>query len=313
MKQSWKLFAVPVAVLGVASPMMTSCNALNEIAKDPSKLAEAAEGCPEFEKGDFSGIQLDAKLRGLLEASAKFDKVAAEMEVGVIQSCAELGKALKMKDDELKAEAKDGDGAKKVCGAVAAKLDTWMKANVEAGISVTITPPKCYADIDTMTKCFEECGSPVSPASSRRRARVARSPASAAASARALARSSRAPRAARARAPEAAPASATSASRASAAATARASATARTRRASAPASARAPATRKPRVAAAVSARALAARAARSKRRRRAAAVAARQLRRGVQGAELLGRVQAAEGQHRVPGLLRREGPGEPQV
>ena len=163
MKQSWKLFAVPVAVLGVASPMMTSCNALNEIAKDPSKLAEAAEGCPEFEKGDFSGIQLDAKLRGLLEASAKFDKVAAEMEVGVIQSCAELGKALKMKDDELKAEAKDGDGAKKVCGAVAAKLDTWMKANVEAGISVTITPPKCYADIDTMTKCFEECGSPVSP------------------------------------------------------------------------------------------------------------------------------------------------------
>ncbi|NUP10329.1 MAG: hypothetical protein HOW73_30130 [Polyangiaceae bacterium] len=163
MKQSWKVLALPVVVLGVGSPMLASCEALNSVAKDPTKLAEAAEGCPEFDKGDFSGIQLDAKLRGLLDASAKFDKVAADMEMGLIQSCGELGKALKMNEADLKAEPKDGEGAKKVCGAVAGKLDAFMKANASAKISVTVTAPKCYADIDAMTKCFEECGSPVSP------------------------------------------------------------------------------------------------------------------------------------------------------
>lgn len=156
----WKVAALPTVVFAVASPMLVNCEALNDIAKDPSKLKDVAEGCPEFEKGDFSGFQIDAKLKGLLNASAEFDKVAADMETGLIEACGELGKALKIPEADLKAEAKDGEGAKKVCGAVADKLSAFMKAN--SSITVSISEPTCRADINAMTDCFKECGSPVS-------------------------------------------------------------------------------------------------------------------------------------------------------
>ncbi len=159
----WKVAALPAVMFGLMSPMLTNCDTLKGIASDPTKLAEAAEGCPEFEKGDFSGLQIDAKMKGLLDAAAKFDKLAMEVEVGLIESCAELGKALKVPEAELKAEPKDGEGAKKVCGAVGAKLDAFMKANASLNIGITLTAPKCYADIDAMTKCLGDCGSPVSP------------------------------------------------------------------------------------------------------------------------------------------------------
>ncbi len=159
----WKAAAAPAVLCIVASPMFANCEALQGIAKDPTSLADAASGCPEFESGDFSGLKIDAKLKGLLGAASKFDKLVTEVEVGLIEACGELGKALKMPEAELKAEPKDGEGAKKVCGAVAAKLEGFMKANASASLSLTITPPKCYADIDAMTSCFAECGSPVSP------------------------------------------------------------------------------------------------------------------------------------------------------
>lgn len=159
----WKVVALPVALFGVASPMLANCDALSGLAKDPSKLGELAEGCPEYDKADFSGMQLDAKMKGLLDASAKFDKLAVEMELGLIESCGELGKALGMKEEELKAEPGGGEGAKKACEAVAGKLDAFMKANLDAKLSITITPPKCYASIDAMTSCLADCGSPVSP------------------------------------------------------------------------------------------------------------------------------------------------------
>lgn len=159
----WKIAALPLVVFGVASPMLVNCDAINQVANDPTKLKDVAEGCPEFDKGDFSGLSLDPKMRGLLEASAKFEKTAVELESGIIEACAEIGKALKMSDGDLKATAKDGEGAKKVCGAVAAKLDAFMSANAEAKIMVRVEPPKCGADIEAMSDCFKECGSPVTP------------------------------------------------------------------------------------------------------------------------------------------------------
>ena len=165
-RRSIKAVLAPLAVLGLASPLLANCSggfALpgGDLAGD---LAGAAEGCPEFEKADFSGMaKLDAQAKGFLEASAKFTGLVKEMEVGLIASCDELGKALEMKDEELKADAKDGEGAKKVCGAVSAKLEAFMKANAEAQITIELTEPKCYADVETMMGCFGDCGSPIQP------------------------------------------------------------------------------------------------------------------------------------------------------
>ncbi len=162
----WKLAAMPVALVVVASPLLANCSG-GLPGLDGSALGDVAgamEGCPEFEKGDFSGVaKLDASAKGFLEASAKFTALVKEMEVGLIEACGELGKALDVPEAELKAEPKDGEGAKKVCGAVSAKLDAFMKANADAQLSIELTAPKCYADVDTMMKCFGDCGSPVQP------------------------------------------------------------------------------------------------------------------------------------------------------
>jgi hypothetical protein len=83
------------------------------------------------------------------------------MEAGLIASCGKLGKDLGMSDAELKAEAGGGKGAEKVCGAVSAKIKGIMKANADAKLSIDMQPPKCYADIEVMQKCFADCGSPV--------------------------------------------------------------------------------------------------------------------------------------------------------
>jgi hypothetical protein len=83
------------------------------------------------------------------------------MEVDLIASCGELGKAIGMADADVTATPSGGDGAKKVCGAVAAKVSSMLSANADAKLSVDIGAPKCYADITVMQKCFEGCGSPV--------------------------------------------------------------------------------------------------------------------------------------------------------
>ncbi len=162
----WKLAAMPAALIVVASPLIANCSGgLPGIGGGAlGDVAGAMEGCPEFEKGDFSGVaNLDASAKGFLEASAKFSALVKEMEVGLIDACGELGKALDVPEAELKAEPKDGEGAKKVCGAVAAKLDAFMKANADAQLEIELVAPKCYADVDTMMKCFGECGSPIQP------------------------------------------------------------------------------------------------------------------------------------------------------
>lgn len=172
----WKMVAMPVVVLGLASPMLANCGAikgkggLNVDAGVVGDVADAAKGCDEFDKGeiaklDFSakgGAALNGQIKAFLDASAKLKDATAKMEVGLVESCGKLGKDLGMKEDELKAEPKgDGKAAEKVCTAVAGKVKAMVDATAKGKITFTVVEPKCYEDIDAMTKCFEECGSPI--------------------------------------------------------------------------------------------------------------------------------------------------------
>lgn len=173
----WKMVAMPVVVLGLASPMLANCSALGGgklggglgggVVGD---LADAAQGCDEFDAGDIAkldfsakgGAALNGQIKAFLDASAKLKDATAKMEIGLVESCAQLGKDLGMKEEETKAEPKgDGKAAEKVCTAVAAKVKATIDATAKGQLTLTITEPKCYADIDTMMKCFDECGSPI--------------------------------------------------------------------------------------------------------------------------------------------------------
>lgn len=176
----WKMVAMPVVVLGLASPMLANCGVVG--GAGGGKLGgglggglvgdamEAAQGCDEFDKGDIAKLDFSAKgggalngqIKAFLDASAKLKDATAKMEIGLVESCGKLGKDLGMKDEEVKAEPKgDGKAAEKVCTAVAAKVKAAVDASAKGKLTLTIEEPKCYADIDVMMKCFDECGSPI--------------------------------------------------------------------------------------------------------------------------------------------------------
>lgn len=170
----WKLVAMPVVVLGLASPML-ACESLGGAKLGGGggvlgDIAEGAQGCDEFDKGEISkldfsakgGAQLSGQIKAFLDASAQLKDATLKMEVGLVESCGQLGKDLGMKEEEVKGEAKgDGKTAEKICTAVAGKVKAMIDATAKGKLTLKVEEPKCFADIDTMLKCFDECGSPV--------------------------------------------------------------------------------------------------------------------------------------------------------
>ena len=168
----WKLVAMPAVVLGLASPMLANCSGgipgAGNLPGPAGDLAAAAGGCDELKTGDIAKIEIkgaaEAKVKGFLEGAYGLNKALVDMEIGLVASCGQLGKDLGMAEDKLKAEPNgDGKAGEKVCAAVAAEVKAKLAANADAKLAVAIEPPKCYADIDTMTKCLGDCGSPVDP------------------------------------------------------------------------------------------------------------------------------------------------------
>lgn len=157
----WKVVATPVVVFGLFSPLLVNCAAL--------EAAQKAAGldCPAMDTGDFAslkfsgGVKVEGKVKGFLSAAYDLKKIAVDMEAGLMASCGKLGKDIGVTDAEMKAEAGGGKGAEKVCGAVAAKISGMLKADASAKLSLDIGAPKCSVDVDVMSKCFGDCGSPV--------------------------------------------------------------------------------------------------------------------------------------------------------
>jgi hypothetical protein len=105
----WKLVAMPVVVLGLASPMLANCSAIgggklggNVGGGLVGDAMDAAQGCDEFDSGDIAkldfsakgGAQLNGQIKAFLDASAKLKDATAKMEVGLVESCGQLGKDL---------------------------------------------------------------------------------------------------------------------------------------------------------------------------------------------------------------------------
>lgn len=155
--------ALPFAVLAISAPLLVNCGSLKNLPGPAGDLADAAGGCDEFAAGNFGSLKADAKAMGFLEASFNFKKLTVDLEADLIASCAELGKAIGADEASLKAEPNDGEGAKKVCGAVSAKIDGILKASAGAKLDISVEKPECFADIEALNKCYSTCGAAVSP------------------------------------------------------------------------------------------------------------------------------------------------------
>jgi hypothetical protein len=158
-----KLATLPFAVLVVAAPFLLDCGQLKGLPGPAGDIADAAGGCDEFAAGNFGSLKADAKAMGFLEASYNFKKLTIDLEADLIASCAELGKAIGVAGDNLKGEPQDGEGAKKVCGAVSAKIDAVIKGAGSGGLTLDIQKPECFASIEALNECYSTCGAAVSP------------------------------------------------------------------------------------------------------------------------------------------------------
>jgi hypothetical protein len=156
----WKNVSGPLLLVGLAAPALVNCDGLPGI---------PGADCPGLKDGNFASLQIQgsadvqAKLKGFLEAVYSFDKLAAEMEVDLIASCQELGKAIGMDEAALKAEPSGGEGAKKVCAAVAGEVKAKLSAAGNAKLSVELGEPRCEVSIEAMNTCLADCGAAVQP------------------------------------------------------------------------------------------------------------------------------------------------------
>lgn len=158
----WKKVSAPILLVGLASPTLVNCDMLGAL---------PGMDCPAMKDGNFAALkfeasgEVNAKLKGFLEAVYSLDQLAVEMETGLIASCGELGVAIGMSEAETKAEPSGGEGAKKVCAAVAAKVSGTLEASAGVSLSLDIGEPSCSADIDALMECYGDCGVSVDPGS----------------------------------------------------------------------------------------------------------------------------------------------------
>lgn len=154
-----KKLSGPLLVVGLASPLMlVNCNG----------LPIPGGSCDELDTGNFASFTLEgvapdvtANIKGFVEASFNLNKLTVDLETDLIAVCGELGKAAGMGEEEVKAEPKEGEGATKVCEAVAAKVKGMLSGAGE--LKVEIGEPSCYVPIDAMVECYKGCGAAVSP------------------------------------------------------------------------------------------------------------------------------------------------------
>jgi hypothetical protein len=159
--QFWKTVSGPILLVGLASPALMNCDALGGML--PSCKALETKDLAQLKLQGDAGVQ--GTVKGFLGAVIGLDDFVVELETGLIASCAEIGKGLKMSEAELTAEPKGGDGAKKVCDAVIAKIDGILKASGNAELELQFDPPRCDADIEALEACWAGCDAAFKPGS----------------------------------------------------------------------------------------------------------------------------------------------------
>ncbi|MBW2457284.1 MAG: hypothetical protein JRI68_22440 [Deltaproteobacteria bacterium] len=125
--------------------------------------------CDQLKSGNFAslkvvgGAEVKGKVVAFLESVVLLDRLVVAMETDLIKSCGELGYAIGIPAHELTAKPNGGKGAEAVCAKVSAKIEAVLEANANAELTVSLSPPRCYADVTAMTSCMAGCGAVIEP------------------------------------------------------------------------------------------------------------------------------------------------------
>ncbi len=171
----WKLVALPLAVAGLASPLLASCEHTSTV--DPASPATVGSAvvpaCQEMKTGNFATLVFTSpndagpplptageNVRHLLAQAYRLTKTMPALEKDLIDACAELGRAASVFEGDLKADPDEGHGAEKVCNAAAGKVGLMFRAAKEAKIilDLSVEPTRCFVDVAQARNCLTDCG-----------------------------------------------------------------------------------------------------------------------------------------------------------
>ncbi len=104
--------------------------------------------------GNYASTNIGKQIKAFLKATNALDKAVHDAENHVKLACIDMGKELEMSDGDLKGDTK------KVCNAVATKLDATLKASVkaEAKLEIEYKPAVCTIDASVQARAQAACG-----------------------------------------------------------------------------------------------------------------------------------------------------------
>lgn len=166
----WKLALAPLALMGVASPLLVHCGKPPPAVYVPPKEApHVIETCDELAAGKLADVPISAppdaqaRIRSLLGESRRIIDNAVAVENELMEACRVLGRGAGAFDEELKGKPDKGHGAEKVCAVAVAKaqkiLDDSKAAKVK--IQIEFDQPLCFVDVGVIKQCLIDCGSKV--------------------------------------------------------------------------------------------------------------------------------------------------------
>lgn len=154
-----RLAALPVLGLALMSPLFVNCSSAED-------LKDLASGCDEMGlaiKGDATAIgklDVDAKVKVALQATADLKAMADAMVAGVGKACVGIATDLGVTDTwTAKGDATSTAYVEEACKAATAKIDAIMQAGVSAGcsFSLAIQGGQCSADFKAQAACDAQC------------------------------------------------------------------------------------------------------------------------------------------------------------
>lgn len=125
--------------------------------------AVAGAACPEWQRGNAMGARfggdaaLDAQIGAFVQAAYDLHAAVTKAQAQVLESCRAMGRELRADPQALQDE-----DPRRVCGAVAARIDGILRAGVQ--VDVRTVPPRCTVDASFEANCQGRCSTRLEPA-----------------------------------------------------------------------------------------------------------------------------------------------------
>ena len=151
-----KWVAWPTVILGLSVPTLMDCSA----AKD---AADLASGCDELNQGATAVgmLDIDAKLKAFVVASADLQTVATRIKADVKAACVDMATRLGA-TDTWTAKGDSDDAITEACNQASAKVTEILNANANANLTVSISGGECTVNADVQAQCEASCKADVS-------------------------------------------------------------------------------------------------------------------------------------------------------